>query len=97
MLNKDGVSTAMVAVEHIGHLESCVLRLRDQQERLYCYLFAQKESFHNAVLLWFSRMIAASALASIGQALSSCSITSITYHLLHGDKLESQVNIYNQC
>ena len=69
MLNKDGVSTAMVAVEHIGHLESCVLRLRDQQERLYCYLFAQKESFHNAVLLWFSRMIAASALASIAQAL----------------------------
>ena len=50
MLNKDGVSTAMVAVEHIGHLESCVLRLRYQQERLY-YFFAQKESFHNAVLL----------------------------------------------
>ena len=65
MLNKDGVSTSMVAVEHIRHLESCVLRLRDQQERLYCYLFAQKESFHNAVLLWFSRIVTASALAPV--------------------------------
>ena len=65
MLNNNGVSTATVAVEHIRHLESCVLRLRDQQERLYCYLFAQKESFHNAVLLWFSRIVTASALAPV--------------------------------
>ena len=41
------------------------LNLRDQQERLYCYLFAQKESFHNAVLLWFSRIVTASALAPV--------------------------------
>ena len=67
MLNKDrvSVSTAMVAVQHIGHLESCVLRLRDQQERLYCYLFALKESFHNAGLLWFSRIVTASALVPV--------------------------------